>query len=175
MDLDSFIKVYDVNIPDGFLNHILIKADFTRALASQYGRGVIDTKTRNCSSFTINSPDENEVIWRCVDEGLKRYMSDISLFCDISRNIDGYSLLKYEEGQFFLEHTDMDMYHPRQLSIVILMNDDFEGGELSFRNGSYTPCLKKNQIIIFPSNFLYPHQVNKITRGCRYSIATWVT
>ena len=34
--------------------------------------------------------------------------------------------------------------------------------------------LKKNSIIFFPSNFLYPHGIEPITKGNRYSIVTWI-
>ena len=28
--------------------------------------------------------------------------------------------------------------------------------------------------LIFPSNFLFPHQVNQITRGTRYALIGWI-
>ena len=28
--------------------------------------------------------------------------------------------------------------------------------------------------IIFPSNFMFPHQVNQITEGTRYALIAWV-
>ena len=29
-------------------------------------------------------------------------------------------------------------------------------------------------LIIFPSNFMFPHQVNKIKSGTRFALVTWV-
>ncbi len=37
------------------------------------------------------------------------------------------------------------------------------------------PTLKTGDMIIFPSNFLYPHQVMPVTKGERYSIVSWLT
>ena len=33
---------------------------------------------------------------------------------------------------------------------------------------------EKGDILIFPSNFLYPHKVKPILEGTRYSFITWV-
>ena len=58
------------------------------------------------------------------------------------------------------------------LSIIGVLNDDYDGGELMFYDKKYE--LKKGKIIIFPSTFLYPHKVTKITKGERYSFVVWV-
>jgi predicted 2-oxoglutarate/Fe(II)-dependent dioxygenase YbiX len=34
--------------------------------------------------------------------------------------------------------------------------------------------LKAGSIMIFPSNFLYPHKVVEVTKGVRYSYVSWV-
>ena len=33
---------------------------------------------------------------------------------------------------------------------------------------------KLGQHIIFPSNFMFPHEVKKVTNGERWSVVTWV-
>ena len=33
---------------------------------------------------------------------------------------------------------------------------------------------KKGDLLIFPSNFLYPHKITPITKGVRYSYVSWV-
>jgi len=58
------------------------------------------------------------------------------------------------------------------VSVVGLLNDEFEGGEfVLFKD--YNTNLKKGDILLFPSTFLYPHRVEKIKKGTRYSFATW--
>ena len=58
------------------------------------------------------------------------------------------------------------------LSIVGLLNDEFEGGELIFFD-DYALPIKKGDIVIFPSNFLFPHRVSTITSGSRFSFVSW--
>ena len=33
--------------------------------------------------------------------------------------------------------------------------------------------LDKGDALMFPSTFLYPHEIGKVTEGTRYSIITW--
>ena len=58
------------------------------------------------------------------------------------------------------------------VSIVGVLNDDYEGGDFVF-NGNHEVKLKIGDILIFPSNFLYAHEVKEITKGTRYSYVSW--
>jgi hypothetical protein len=58
------------------------------------------------------------------------------------------------------------------LSILTLINDDFEGGEfLMFDDREIK--FKKGDVMVFPSNFLYPHRVSNVTKGTRYTTISW--
>lgn len=59
------------------------------------------------------------------------------------------------------------------LSILGALNDDYEGGELIFWNDTKIE-LKAGSIMVFPSTFLYPHGVNPVTKGTRYSFVSWM-
>jgi predicted 2-oxoglutarate/Fe(II)-dependent dioxygenase YbiX len=59
------------------------------------------------------------------------------------------------------------------LSILGALNDDYEGGELVFWESEKIE-LKAGSIMIFPSNFMYPHRVDTVTKGTRYSYVSWV-
>jgi predicted 2-oxoglutarate/Fe(II)-dependent dioxygenase YbiX len=58
------------------------------------------------------------------------------------------------------------------LTILGILNDDYEGGEFILFD-DYQIETKKGDIIIFPSNFMYPHEVKKVTKGIRYSLVSW--
>ena len=85
---------------------------------------------------------------------------------------------KYEEGGFMSEHSD-GIHHSHgqeygfpEASLLFFLNDGYEGGEFIVADTMYKP--KRNSAIIFPSNFMFPHSVNKIIKGTRYSIVTWL-
>ena len=58
------------------------------------------------------------------------------------------------------------------LSLVGILNDDYEGGKFVFYD-DYEIETKVGDILLFPSCFLYPHRVTEITSGCRYSFVCW--
>lgn len=85
----------------------------------------------------------------------------------------GYDLLRYEENQFYIQHTDSFKGRPRAVSCSFALNDDYEGGEFAFFDRELVYKLKKGSCIMFPSNFMYPHEIMPVTSGTRYSIVTW--
>ena len=85
----------------------------------------------------------------------------------------GYILLKYEVNQFYAEHIDFFRDNSRVVSCSFILNDDYEGGEFAFFNRELKYKLKKGSCIMFPSNFMYPHEIMPVTSGTRYSIITW--
>ena len=58
------------------------------------------------------------------------------------------------------------------LSIVGQLNDDFDGGEFVMWRDKVIP-FETGDVIIFPSNFMYPHRVEPVTKGDRYSYVSW--
>ena len=85
---------------------------------------------------------------------------------------------KYEVGNTMREHYDHihsifdgKMKGVPIVSIVANLNDDYEGAEFYCR-GKEIP-LKTGDILLFPSNFMYPHEVKEATKGTRYSFVSW--
>ena len=59
------------------------------------------------------------------------------------------------------------------LSIIGLLNDNYKGGGFIMCEDKKIE-LKAGDIVIFPSNFLFPHKVEPVTKGTRYSFVSWV-
>lgn len=70
-----------------------------------------------------------------------------------------------------------NMYEPRKLSMTLLLNDNFEGGEFMLNLGNEAhPMLvpvTKGRAIVFPSFLL--HCVKPVTKGFRKSVVIWCT
>tara|TARA_R110000764_G_scaffold72845_3_gene149071 strand:+ start:739 stop:1371 length:633 start_codon:yes stop_codon:yes gene_type:complete len=58
----------------------------------------------------------------------------------------------------------------RKLSMSLILNDDYEGGEFETWS-SGKKKFKKGSMIFFPSWVL--HKVNPVTKGTRYSLVVW--
>jgi predicted 2-oxoglutarate/Fe(II)-dependent dioxygenase YbiX len=88
-------------------------------------------------------------------------------------------LVEYEVGGKYNVHTDAFHRHPREVSVILNLNEGYEGGDFEFYHPNGKEVLQtvkqeKGTLIYFPSNFMYPHSVTPITKGTRYSVITWL-
>jgi len=89
------------------------------------------------------------------------------------------TLNRYTPGTTMRTHIDHihSLFDGRQkgipvLSMIGILNEDYDGGELVFFD-DYKIKTKTGDLIIFPSCFLYPHAIEEVTKGTRYSFVSW--
>lgn len=87
---------------------------------------------------------------------------------------DSYSILKYGVGQKFVNHIDDHTEHHRRVSTLYYLNDDYSGGEIVFPRFDISFKPKPNQMVIFPSTYVYNHSVLPVTEGVRYAVVSWL-
>jgi hypothetical protein len=58
-------------------------------------------------------------------------------------------------------------------SILVYLNDEYEGGELYFPDLDFGIRPKKGMMITFPGNLYYTHGVAPVTSGTRYTLSQW--
>jgi PKHD-type hydroxylase len=103
-------------------------------------------------------------------------------------HLTGYDYFQYteyhaEEQGHYDWHMDMTtgsttnwQSATRKLSLSLVLNDDYEGGEFQFNTGGEDRALvaeqKKGRILAFPS--FIQHRVLPVTKGVRKSIVIWV-
>lgn len=105
---------------------------------------------------------------------LEAYSFLVGPYSSISRD-SGYNLLRYEEGDYYRSHVDHSPDVLRTLSLSVTLNEEFEGGALSFFEGELDYFPKRGEGIMFPSHFMYDHQVKPVISGVRYALVTWFT
>ena len=106
----------------------------------------------------------------------------------LGKTLDWYEtpeLMRYREGGMYMSHADsenMDLKTrqwskaiDRDLSLLIYLNEDFEGGELSFYQFNYQVWPRTGGVVMFPSDHRYQHQAEKVTKGVRYAIVSWAS
>ena len=85
-------------------------------------------------------------------------------------------LLKYDPDDYYRWHVDASheksfKSHTRTISIVLYLSDDFEGGGTEFPWGIYKP--QKGEALVFPSNWCFPHQSQKLISGEKIAAVSW--
>ena len=110
----------------------------------------------------------------CVDEYIKEHTRITPIA------YTAFRLNHYTEGGFMRNHVDNiykshgQQYGYPHLTSLIFLNDSYEGGEFVMCDETYKPKIKQGSAIVFPSNFMYDHEVKKVTKGNRYSVMTWI-
>jgi len=90
-----------------------------------------------------------------------------------------FRINRYREGGFMQNHID-NIHHSHgqkqgypHITSLIFLNDDYEGGDFVLCGNKHIEKIQ-GSAIVFPSNFMFPHEVKEVTKGKRYSIMTWI-
>jgi predicted 2-oxoglutarate/Fe(II)-dependent dioxygenase YbiX len=131
-------------------------------------------------SVAYSQIETKDLIMNEIWNGLKKYLTEFSF--DWFGSWNGYSEVRFNryrtDTQMKLHcdhiHSMFDGQRKGIPTLTILggLNNDYKGGELVFWEDK-TLELKAGEIMIFPSNFLYPHEVKLVTEGTRYSYVSW--
>ena len=177
--LEAIVEIKNI-ISKDFINKIIpfIDKKCKKNLPIMNG---VDTEVRNVSGYQLNlNTPTNMFYWNFIKEEIERiYIHYKAKFPKMSSvKINQIDLLKYTPGGKYEIHTDHYTSTPRHLSIIINLNDTYEGGDLIFTDQQNKEIkrlkLDKGSIVFFPSNFMYPHSIQPITKGTRYSIVAWL-
>ncbi len=125
-----------------------------------------------------------DTLGACIFQSLQQYMlkyvpQESEKIKGFIRNFTPIRFNRYRPGTMMREHYDHihSIFDGERkgipiISIVGFLNDDYEGGEFLFSRKHEIP-LKAGDILLFPSNFMYPHEVKEVTKGARYSFVAW--
>jgi predicted 2-oxoglutarate/Fe(II)-dependent dioxygenase YbiX len=195
MEIKNFIKIYDEVLPWKVLSNLIRFANISTFQEAKIGgnkeviegkeeKGVKNFNIRRTYTLPLSKINNSmsNVHWNNLLEsyfvkGLIRYQSDANILDYHYGRVFDIEILKYENTGFYTWHVDHFSDIPRTMSCILLLNNDYEGGNICFRNpdGSDESEIevKPNRMIIWPSNFLYPHTVKPVTKGKRYSVVAW--
>lgn len=124
------------------------------------------------SGNVTKHPDNRIGIINLEDDVFKNFVEKykektIQTINDEFIHFSGYIATKYPENTGM--HTHTDSQSGEEMGALMYLNDDYEGGELTYTDDSgefHTLRPKRGDMAYVPS--WYPHGVNKVTRGTRY-------
>jgi len=186
--LNSYIRIFDDVLPEDTLKTFRkiceehVDYDYGEIVGK--GRQEIDLEVRNVKLKTLSNIYDKSfttVHWASFllfkfKENINRYINDFNM-ANFNCSVIDIQILKYEKGGHYKFHTDHGPTTPRTLSLIYFVNDDFEGGNLNFKlvgsEGKMAIEKKPNRLVIWPSNFMYPHCITPVESGTRYSVVAW--
>ena len=96
----------------------------------------------------------------------------------VAHKTTDFRLNRYHTGGYMSLHSD-NIHHSHgqqygypQASVLLFLNDDFKGGQ--FLVSELHLNINKGDALVFPSNFMFPHEVKKIEEGTRWTIVSWL-
>ncbi len=175
-----------IDIEEGIVS---ANMNWTAASVKEGSDPTVNTKTRDTNSIgvaylgekkdilSVNNMSEfffvnlNNIFFENFDPIEKDYMSSYGIYSEWH---DSYGILKYGEGQQFTNHIDDHPSYHRRVSTVYYLNDNYTGGEINFPRFNITFKPKANQMIVFPSTYVYNHSVSPVIEGERYAVVSWM-
>ncbi len=140
----------------------------------------------NVECFSVNNIEQNNInkfviekirkIFEFVTSHNKRINVTAQTLFEL-RKVYGETRL-HQDGVFDMPVSINDsptkIKSVRSLTIVITLNDDFDGGVYHFPNQNVSIKPKKGTAILFPPYYTHPHEVSQIEPGkYRYICSSW--
>jgi PKHD-type hydroxylase len=174
--------VYNRAVPKETCDQIIKFAEGQWEDASVGGENVtqknVRKEIRDSQVAWSSCPNLFEMVWGYLndanDKAMWRFQID---------SAQPMQITKYQVGGFYEFHKDGNGFtrdvsdknivtynKTRKLSMTVVLNDDYEGGEFEFLgNGKIKE--KMGTVIVFPSYM--QHRVLPVTKGVRYSLVVW--
>jgi hypothetical protein len=188
----SYKNVLDKDIIDNLINDIeegmsSLNIEWQQSQVQQKDEITIDTNSRDTQILGVSYLDTiidnfsnatdafyGEISNIFLEPFRSREQDYKSMFqCETTWH-DQYGILKYGVGQKFTNHIDDHINHHRRISTTFYMNENYDGGEICFPRFNLTHKPEKNELLIFPSTFVYNHSVLPVTNGIRYAVVSWL-
>jgi len=137
----------------------------------------VDGTEKNLLSRNTNVRFGGEDYW--LGDKFEQLALQANKVCKWDYHVTGRENVQFAEygpEQHYAWHTDTFTLAgtptERKITVVCLLNDEFEGGEFEVRlYNDYKAPLKKGTMIAFPS--ILEHRVVPVTSGIRYSATMW--
>jgi predicted 2-oxoglutarate/Fe(II)-dependent dioxygenase YbiX len=85
------------------------------------------------------------------------------------RKFSNLSISRYPPGSFVGRHRDTTTFStPRMVTVILYLNDEYEGGKLIFPDIGVTYQPAKGDVVLFLSEYF--HAVSTVTSGHRYCV-----
>ena len=182
-DLRAYAKVYKNALSDALCDQTiehLQKVNWVQENFYFAGEGTYKAPTASLD-ISWDALPNNDEITEVIKKSLNTYiMEDLNL--PWFGHWNGFTAAKYNR---YSQTHGMDLHcdHIHSmfdgqrkgvpiLTILTSLNTGFEGGEFIMFDEEVIP-FNKGDVLIFPSNFLFPHKVNAVTAGVRYSAVFW--
>lgn len=188
-DLIQIIKVLDeeeLKIINDYIDQLQFQEN---TVFDANGKVRIDTFVRSSLGSSMNEEhDATKLLHSKINKSLSVYKEEVSKInmmfqyypvpggYDTTCYRESIQVLEYHSNQEYKFHHDISNdpnskeYH-RIISVVLYLNDGFEGGGTEFPHQTFKP--QPGYGLFFPSNWCFPHSGQKVLSGKKRVAVTW--
>lgn len=142
----------------------------------------VDLSARNAQDFKINSTglgprnEHNAELYdvhEAVFQAVRQCVDDYGRYWGVGIcSYEAFNFVKYEgSGTHFKVHADHGPTYVCTVSVVVYLNDDYEGGEIWFpRMDGLSIKPKAGDVVVFPSTYIYEHASQDMISGTKYAV-----
>jgi hypothetical protein len=184
------INVYSNALSDiackKFINTLETKLDgstqFKWSEAKVVSSEETDFSARNAKDFKFSSKglgprsEENSDLYdmhETIFQAVRTCVDDYGRLWGVGiQSYEAFNFVKYEgSGTHFKIHADHGPTYVTTVSIVVYLNDDYEGGDIWFpRMDNLSIKPKTGDIVVFPSTYIYEHASQDMISGTKYAV-----
>lgn len=121
----------------------------------------------------------NRLVWHAVERYILHDFEDFGPWFSSWNGYTDIRFNRYDPTTQMRLHCDHihSMFDGQRKGVPVLtvlgaLNDDYTGGELMMWQ-DHQIHLEPGSVVVFPSNFMFPHEVQPVTSGRRYSYVSW--
>ena len=182
MDVGEYIGYYKNVVPNALCKSIM-NYDYKfqpSTYANHKGKTTNSDERVQMDEYWVRRGNVDDAYYEDIKKSfervIKKYSKEFPLF-SVQHTTD-FRINRYSVGGFMSNHVD-NIHHSHgqqygypQVSALLYLNNDYEGGEFYVAGKMFEP--ERGSAIIFPSNFMFPHEAKAVTKGTRWSVVTWL-
>lgn len=138
---------------------------------------------RDCVNFKVRKSDIelNPVfkdslvasVYNSIDVVLQKCLKHYTSLFNITMEYqEAVNFVKYEVNEHYGVHSDSGFSYTCNVSSIMYLNDNYEGGELFFPYIKYTYTPEEGDVVLFPSSWLFAHASLPVKSGVKYVAVT---
>jgi predicted 2-oxoglutarate/Fe(II)-dependent dioxygenase YbiX len=187
-NFEGFKKDLELTIPQ---QNKVIDEDGSVRTSGGYkieGNHFKDSPTRYTNLQTLNDSNKNfvSILQQAMHDCVVEYCKIFPVVIENIRWVTNGYVIKYENGQSIGPHSDCNIAYDEDnvtpinttpiyniLTVGAFLNNDFAGGEISYRPWGIVQRPNVGSILIYPSSYIGCHEVAPVTQGARYAYLRW--
>ena len=183
-NLESYVKIYKGLLEKDLCENIVSVLNMQKF----QGHTFYDPKTGESSTHEEDlqildggSSDPNfKILMSKFKDSFNTYTEELEFpWFNKANSFCIYRYNKYLPNTRMSEHCDHihSIFDGQRKGVPLLtslgfLNNEFKGGDLVLFQDTKIE-VEAGDMVVFPSNFMYPHRVDKVTEGVRYSVVSW--